>query len=264
MPYTSVNGIKIYYEVHGTGHPLLMIQGFTRNSLCWQPMIEKLKDKYQIIILDNRGSGRSQHPSPPYNMDMLAKDVVELLKTLNIPKVSIFGHSMGGAIAMQLCLDHPDLVEKIIICSSFAKVPYTSLMQIDTFAQMAIADVPIEFIYEIALPWLFSSKCLEIPGHPEMIIEKMVKDPHPQEPEGYMGQGEALKQFDISSRLSEIKKPCLIMVGKEDLYAPVSCSEFMKENIEKAQMKIIPHQGHMVNEEFPELICHEIQTFLGS
>jgi pimeloyl-ACP methyl ester carboxylesterase len=197
-------------------------------------------------------------------MALLAKDVSALLSALGIQQASFVGHSMGGAIVQQICIDYPEKVKKAVICSSFAKVPYTSAMQIDTVIEMALAGVPEEFIFQTVLPWLFSSNCLAIKGNPEKIIKKMVNDPYPQKPEGYLGQGEALKNFDSTDKLSKIRCPCLIIVGEDDLYAPISCSKAMKEKIQMAQMKIVPHQGHMITEEIPEMLCNEIKAFLSS
>ena len=84
MPYANINGIKLYYEMHGEGPSLVLIQGFTRNTLMWNPIVEILKNNYRLILMDNRGSGRSQHPSPPYSIEMMAKDTTSLLDCLNI------------------------------------------------------------------------------------------------------------------------------------------------------------------------------------
>lgn len=264
MAYAHVNGIKMYYEVHGEGTPLVLIQGFTRNTLTWNAMLELLKSHYQLILLDNRGSGRTQHPVPPYNVEQMAKDTVELLNTLNIQEAHFLGHSMGGAIVQQICIDYPEKVKKAILCSTTSKFPFTSLMQIDTVAEMALAGVPMEFIFLVVLPRLFSSACLEKKDNPDKIIEIMLKDPFPQAPEGYLGQGEALKTFNATDKLSMIKAPCLILVGEDDLYTPVSCSNVLKEKIKMAQLKVVPQQGHMINEEIPELLCQEVKAFLAS
>ena len=137
-------------------------------------------------------------------------------------------------------------------------------MQIDTVSDMARAEVPREFIFQTILPWLFSSNCLEREGAQEHLIKAMINDPYPQKPEGYLGQGAALKSYNSIDQLAKIKNPCLILVGEDDLYTPISCSSLLKEKIKMAQMKIIPHQGHMITEEVPEVLCNEIKAFLTS
>ncbi|MEI8329272.1 MAG: alpha/beta hydrolase [Chlamydiia bacterium] len=264
MPHAHVNGIKMYYEIHGQGQPIILLQGFTRNTLNWRHMAESLQKKYQVILLDNRGSGRTQHPSPPYSMAMMAKDVAELLKTLGIKTGFFVGHSMGGAILQQLCIDYPELVKKAVICSSFAQLPYPCIMQMDAVSEMALAGVAPEFIFQTVLPGLFSSQCLSIEGNPEKIIQSMLHDPYLQKPEGYIGQVEALKAFNSTDNLSDIECPCLIVVGENDLCTPLSCSILLQTKIKMAQLKVIPQQGHMINEEVPDQLCQEIQAFLDS
>ena len=264
MPYAEVNGIKMYYEIHGEGFPLVLIQGFTRNLHNWDALVDKLKKEFKLILLDNRGSGRTQHPSPPYSIKMMAQDISELLSKLDIQKAYIVGHSMGGAIAQQLCIDYPQLVEKVIICSSFPKVPYTSLMQIDTILDMAKAEIPEEFIYRTVLPWLYSSTCLQNEKIQEHIIQKMINDPNQQQVEGFLGQAEALKSFDSAQDLSKIECPSLILTGEVDLYAPIGLSQEMKDKIKKAQLRVYPQQGHMIIEEIPDAIASDIVDFLSA
>jgi pimeloyl-ACP methyl ester carboxylesterase len=262
MPYADINGIKIYYETHGQGFPLVLIQGFTRNLHNWNGLINILKNDFQLILLDNRGSGQTQQPSPPYSIDLMADDVIALLEFLKIKKAHIAGHSMGGAIVQQVCLYSPHLVEKGVICSSFTKVPYTSLMQIDTILDMAKAEIPQEFIYRMVLPWLYSSACLQNKQTQEAIIEKMIHDPYPQQLEGFLGQAEALKSFNSQDIISKIETPVLILTGELDLYAPASLSEEMKNKIKKAQLKRYPQQGHMIIEEIPEIVAADMLAFL--
>ncbi|MCX6986942.1 MAG: alpha/beta hydrolase [Chlamydiae bacterium] len=263
MPHVHANGINMYYEVHGEGKPLILIQGFTRNTLNWRYVLDLLKGKYQVILIDNRGSGRTQHPSPPYSMQMMAKDIAELLQTIGIETGFFVGHSMGGAILQQLCIDYPKMVKKAIICSSFAQVPYTSLMQIDSISQMAVGGVAPEFIFQSVLPGLFSSQFLSQNGNTEKVIQQMLHDPYPQQTEGFLGQAEALKNFNITNELGRIECPCLILVGENDLFTPVSYSKLLKEKIKMAHMKIIPQQGHMINEEVPDQLSKEIEAFFS-
>ena len=264
MPHAHVNGINLYYETYGKGEPLFLLQGFTKNLLTLMPMIDMLKNDFQVIALDHRGSGRSDAPTPPYTVEQMASDISALMDSLSIKRAHFFGHSMGGAIVQQLAVDHPDKINKIILCSSFAKVPFTALMQMDIVQQMLFAEVPIEFIMQSVLPWQFSCSCLETKGMPEKIITAMMSDPYPQKNEGFLGQGHALKTFNVIDKLEKITAPCLIIVGEEDLYTPPSSSKLMQEKIKMAQMKESPHQGHMISDELPDLLSQQIKAFVLS
>ncbi|NDD58518.1 MAG: alpha/beta hydrolase [Chlamydiae bacterium] len=264
MPFAQINGINMYYEIHGEGAPVVLIQGFTRNTLNWKLVLENLQKSFQVLVFDNRGSGRTDHPSQPYSIEMMSTDLSILMEHLHIPQACIVGHSMGGAIVQQFCADNPEKVKKAVICSSFCKVPYCSLMQIDTIIRMTELKVPKECIYRNVLPWLYSNQLLENPGFIEHVLNLMLHDPFPQNMDGFIGQGAALKSFNFTNQLHKIANPCLILVGENDLYAPVSSSLQLHQKITKAQMKIFPHQGHMINEEIPEQLCYEIKAFLAT
>ncbi|MCJ7515631.1 MAG: alpha/beta hydrolase, partial [Dehalococcoidia bacterium] len=99
MPTVKASDINIYYEIHGEGEPLLMIQGYAQYSGHWTTLIPPFSKEYRVIIFDNRGTGRSDKPEPPYTMKMMAADVKGLLDAIGIDKANIFGVSIGGMIA---------------------------------------------------------------------------------------------------------------------------------------------------------------------
>jgi pimeloyl-ACP methyl ester carboxylesterase len=107
-----------------------------------------------------------------------------------------------------------------------------------------------------------SSTLLENEQVQQVIIEKMINDPYPQKLEGFLGQAEALRTFNVQDAISKIENQALILTGDQDLYAPVFLSEEMKNKIKKAQLKIYPQQGHMIIEEIPEAIATDILAFL--
>ena len=100
MPKVKVNAINIYYEIYGTGSPLLMILGLGANITWWgKYFIKGLADHFKVVVFDNRGTGQSNNPKSQYTVRTLADDAYGLLKALNIENTFVFGHSMGGGIA---------------------------------------------------------------------------------------------------------------------------------------------------------------------
>ena len=121
MPKIQVNGIELFYDVQGTGEPLLLIAGFMCDHIYWSLLMPSLVKQYQVIRLDNRGIGQSSAPNSPYNMKQMASDTAGLLDHLGINKVHVAGHSMGGQIAQELVLAHPEKVRGLMLLSSWAK-----------------------------------------------------------------------------------------------------------------------------------------------
>ena len=104
MPVTESNSISIYYETKGSGDPLMLINGWGGNLDSWSDhMTDLLAEKYQVIMMDNRGTGRSDKPDIPYTMDMMAADVKGVLDALGIKNAHIMGFSMGGEIGRASC-----------------------------------------------------------------------------------------------------------------------------------------------------------------
>jgi len=125
MPIVKANDIQMYYEIHGEGRSLVLIggPGFDLSDL--QRISSWLAQRYQVIVFDNRGAGRTDKPDIPYSMEMMDEDTAALLKALAIERASLLGISMGGKIALALALRYPERVEKLILVSTSARVMNT-------------------------------------------------------------------------------------------------------------------------------------------
>lgn len=111
MPTVKVNDINLYYEIHGNGEPLCLIPGLSNDIRDYRKIIHLLSQRFKVIALDNRGSGRTHKPDIPYSISMMSQDVVELLRYLCIDRAHIVGVSLGGRVATELTLEHPNMVE---------------------------------------------------------------------------------------------------------------------------------------------------------
>ncbi len=117
--YAPVNGLQMYYEIHGSGGtPLLLLHGGLFNiDLQFGELLPSLAADRQVIATDFQGHGRTNDVDRPLGTESLASDVVGLLQHLDVPKVDVFGFSVGGAVALHLAIKHPELVRKAIISS---------------------------------------------------------------------------------------------------------------------------------------------------
>ena len=205
MPFLQVNGISIYYECIGKGDPILLISGFATHHETWYKFTDRLSKKSQLILLDNRGSGQSEAPLPPYTIEMMADDVIHLMDSLTIAKAHIVGSSMGCAIIQTIALKYPERIGKAILISPFAKLPFPSLLKSEIAGKLMEAGVPYELIVESAIPWLFSNDFVADPEKVKKKIFEMSKNPYPQKPEGYLGQLTAMQSFDLQNELQKIQ-----------------------------------------------------------
>lgn len=112
--YASVNGLKMYYEIHGTGQPLVLLHG----SFVWGTNYPTLSQGRQVIVIDMQGHGRTADINRPFTFEQMADDTAALLKQLKIDQTDVFGYGMGGTIGLALAIRHPGLVRRLAICSA--------------------------------------------------------------------------------------------------------------------------------------------------
>ena len=106
MPKILVNNAEFYYELNGTGQPLILISGYTCNHNFWHPILDTLSSKFQVLTFDNRGCGKTKDNSQPLLAKLMADDVMALAKALGLKKPHIIGQSMGGTIAQTVASNY--------------------------------------------------------------------------------------------------------------------------------------------------------------
>src|SRR5271166_4930039 len=117
--YAPVNGVKMYYEVHGKGEPVVLLHGaFMTITNNWTDWIGELSKTRKVIAVEMQGHGRTADIDRDITSENLADDVAALLEQLKIPRADLIGYSMGGAVAMQCAIRHPDKVRKVVVISS--------------------------------------------------------------------------------------------------------------------------------------------------
>ncbi|MBM3120328.1 MAG: alpha/beta fold hydrolase, partial [Chloroflexi bacterium] len=161
MPTAKVGDINIYYESHGDGEPLLLIQGYGQYSGHWAPLIPSFSREYRVISFDNRGTGRSDKPDIPYTMKMMADDVKRLLDAIGIDSAHVFGVSMGGMIAQEFALNHPDKLISLILgctqCGGTEAIQPTPEALAFLFSP-EVAKLSVEERARQTVPWLWTKE----------------------------------------------------------------------------------------------------------
>ena len=119
--YALVNGLSMYYEIHGEGHPLVLLHGSYGTIGSWGNLLPALAKNRQVIAVELQGHGRTTDTDRPFSHEAVADDVAQLLSQLNISSADVLGYSFGGIIALQVGIKHPGLVRKLVILSSVYK-----------------------------------------------------------------------------------------------------------------------------------------------
>ena len=261
MPKIQANDIELFYNITGTGEPLLLLAGFACDNSYWSLMMPNLTTKYQVIRVDNRGVGRSSTPTKPYSIQEMARDAAALLEYLCIDSVSVIGHSMGGQIAQELALNYPQKVRNLIIISSWAQVNSIFHTIIETWGELPqILDW--QQYQKVILPWVFTEQFLSTPQVIDQILQMAVNYPFRPTAQGLYNQSQAILNSDTSARIPEISCPTLVMVGKQDILTPVAFSQQLTQLISHAQLVLIENCGHGLLIESTHTVAEKILNFL--
>ena len=246
MPVIKVNGIDLYYEVHGEGEPLLLIMGYGSNSGHWFVILPRLATRFKTIIFDNRGTGRSGKPEIPYTADMMVGDAVGLLDALDVESAHVFGVSMGGMIAQEIALGHPSRVKKLILGCTSCGGPHSigSTPEATAFLfDPERAKLSDEERALSTVPWLWNQDFID--KHPEA-VERYVKitTQYPTPIHGYLSQANFVLSHDTYDRLPQIKSPALVMTGARDRLIQHENSRILASRIAGAELVVFEQAGH--------------------
>ncbi len=205
MPKVKVDGVNLYYEIHGDGFPLLMILGLSENIYWWDPpMINDLSKHFKTVIFDNRGVGRSDNLDGDVSIEIMAADVLGLMDALNLNQAHIFGHSMGGMIAQELALKFPDRIKKLVLCSTSCGGSKAELPSIETQRLLGKLSVKehTRDLTEEAMPHIFTKEFMD--ENPEF-MEKKIDDILiiPIKPTTFKAQMAAWMRYNSYRKLKE-------------------------------------------------------------
>ena len=117
MPWADLTDARLYYELFGSGEPLLLIPGLGATCRTWDPILPGLSERFSVVCVDNRGAGRSSSKRSPHTVSDFSSDLLELLDTLQLDRCHVAGLSMGGVVAQRLAVDHPSRVSRLVLIS---------------------------------------------------------------------------------------------------------------------------------------------------
>jgi 3-oxoadipate enol-lactonase len=259
--------VTLFYKMYGEGFPLFLVSGFSVNHSLWSGIISRLSESYKVIVLDNRGAGRSSVPAEPYSIAEMARDIAELAQHLNITSAYFCGNSMGGFILQELAYQFPSLVKKMIISNS----AYSTETSFGCFAQARFEwfDLPVSpevnrSFVKASCSYAYSYKFLSIPGKLEEIIDQALADPYPIKKLGYAGQMHALSEFDFSAHVSSINVPTLVMAGDQDIIFSLSMVAALASALPNSEYHVFKECGHIPHVEYPDEFIQLLHSFLSA
>ena len=235
--YASVNGLEMYYEIHGTGQPLVVLHGAYMTIETMGEIVPSLAETRQVIAVELQGHGHTADIDRPLSYEQMADDVSVLLAEIGIEKADVFGYSMGGGVALQVAVRHPEVVRKLVVAS----VSYTSdgmypelLAMIPTITPEVFAGSPIEEAYLRTAP--------NPEDFPNLVakLKQLDMEPYAWPPEDIQG----------------IAAPTLLIIGDSDAIRPEHAVELFRllgggvpgdlAGLPKSQLAVLPGTTHFV------------------
>jgi len=242
MPTVHVNGIDMYYEIHGKGRPLLMILGMGMNiaSFSNPKMIQQFADYYTVIAFDNRGIGRTTKPDTPFTVEMMAQDTLGLMKALDIQQAHIVGGSLGACVAQVIAANPPGRVNRLVLHGAASRYPFMMRAMVGLTAKV---------------PFLRRQSV--------KMAEPIFKEPYPPTETSYLNQCIAGVGFDSRHLLDHIAAPTLIINMAHDQYVPMKFTRELADGIHGSRLELID-RDHLFLLKEPELITRPALDFLRS
>jgi pimeloyl-ACP methyl ester carboxylesterase len=246
----SANGVDLWVEQEGEGPDVLFISGLADEGACWVDQVAGLKDSYRITTFDNRGVGRSAVPQGPYEIADFARDTVALMDAVGLDRPHVVGSSMGGAIAQELVLAHPDRVASLVLNGTWCRGDRFLHEVIRSWMWTAEhADSIRDFLVAVNL-WCFAPRIWN-DGTMDGWLDDAAASQHPQEVDAFCRSAEALIGHDTADRLGDVRAPTLVTVGELDLVLPERFSQEIVSRIPGARLEVIAGTGHQPFQELP-------------
>lgn len=268
MPFYDADDAAIYYEIDGSGPPLVLLHGYALNCAMWEFQRPFLSRSHELITIDLRGFGQSSC-GKCWSSSIMAEDIIGMIKSLDLTNVAILGFSMSGPVAFRIAYEMPDIVAKLIMVSSI--LPSSGRPKARKETELQEQELNILRLRGVK-DWgeqmgLLSGPLVDniFKRNPESrpLWERMISRHNPD----YLLCMMTARQTSPSSvnwraKLNEIKQPTLIMAGAQDSQF-LDSAGYLHRNINNSRLEIISGAGHMVNLETPAEFNNTVLNFLN-
>jgi 3-oxoadipate enol-lactonase len=262
MPRIEVNGIQIYYELHGPedAEVVVLSNGVLMSTASWAYQTPVLSKHYRLLLYDCRGMWQSDHPPGPYSMELHADDLAALLDVLGIEQAHIGGTSYGAEVGMVFALKYPERTRRLIVTSAVSELDpvLRGLAEVWAYAaQQHDAELLFRSVYPLTFsaPWIAANQA---------VLAQARERYNSLDMDAFLELMKAFMRLDITSDLHRIASQALVVVGEDDLLKPRQYSEIIARELPHAELATIPGAGHAAMWEKPALFNTLILGFLAS
>lgn len=265
MPIARVQGHRVYYEIHGDAAPppLVLIVGMGGSCRGWHALqLPEFSAARRTVIFDNRGVGETEDPGGPFSTADLADDTVALLDQLEIERADVLGVFMGGMIAQELVLRHPERVDRLVLVGTYARPDAKRRMLIEKWREMMKSGVSFEIQVWERMLWTLADETFEQTDLIEEMIQRHLTERRPVSADLFVRQCGACLHHDTRDRLSQIPHRTLILCGQQDSLTPPKLHRELAAGLRDAHLVVLPSAGHLVMAEAAQRFNQAVLQFL--
>ena len=259
--HVEANGMRMNVSVEGPEQAPVVTLGHSlaANMDMWRPQMAGLTKRFRVVRYDVRGHGGTEPPAGPFTLQDLAEDVRALLAELGIPRTHFVGLSLGGMIAQQIAVDHPEILESMVLADTLSAYGPEAMEMWEGRIAAASGPDGMEPLVEPTVTRWFTPEFHE--RRPDQIdwVRGLIRATHP---DGFIGCSRALMRLNLTERLRALDIPTLILVGRQDPTTPVSGAEVIRDAIRGSRLTVIEDAAHLSNIEQPEAFSEAILGFL--
>lgn len=253
MALIEVGEIALDCERSGEGPPLLLIMGMSGTSLHWgEPFLEQLRRDFEVISYDHRGVGTSTRLEGPITIAQMAHDAADLLAALDLDSAHVLGISMGGMIAQELSLSHPERVRTLTLGCTYCGGPTSTLTSEDVLRRLVEAMNSGDRQRALRTGWEVNVSPAVAADEQAWSQFRAIAERRAVAIPVIMAQMQACVAHDTSTRLAGMKPPTLVIHGTEDEMLPVANGRLIASLIPGARLEILDGVGHLFFWEQPE------------
>ena len=251
--YIDTSGARIWAHQQGEGDPILFIGGLGDPIEVWQAQIEAFAADHRVIAHDNRGAGRSPLPSAGVSIEAMAEDAAAVLRRYGAGPAHVAGFSMGGAIAQELALRHPELVRSLVLSGTWCDPDAYLRAMFTSWITGARGATSNRELLETFFLWIYTRRAHD-DGLVKRYIDETLVNPLAQEADAFYATAQACIDWEGSAdRLGAVGVPALVIVGDEDRVCPPALSRELAAALPRAELVVLPGEAHQPFQESPEL-----------
>ena len=255
----DVGGLHLEYEDHGQGDVLVLLHGLGCSARDWGLQIPALSAHYRVIAPSLRGFGGSDKPGGPCSIMQYADDIVALLDALDIERAHVLGHSMGGAVALQLAVAHQDRLESLIVINSQARFAVRDWRRYFTLLMrfMMNGTTGMERLTRFVARQLFPH------DSQSSLRADMAERYSANDRRAYVAALHALAGWSVEDMVDTVTLPTLVLAGDQDV-APVERSRAFAQRMPDADMHVVSDSGHATPFDQSDVVNKLVLDFLGT